>query len=664
VNKKTLVKLRNGQTYKLSLGGKLVCKNDKKVYLYSAAGDFVDVTFNRRNRSPQAGFLNVIIKAKDPHGSFGLCASSKDARAGKGLFRKYLKDSNGPKEQECSTAALDKAYQQCKAVKCKDEDMDICAIDVCNGIPAQTARDVEKEVEKVEEEDDEGNTLDAEILRRRGSKRCSRDMTCTRKLCTKTTFRQTGAARPKVIGRRRFFSGRQKCRGGKCKAVVTVKQTPGICYSTGDPHFTGFNKRKWNWQGRGDFVLVKSRTLTVHTRTGKWNRASVNTKIAAKLDLDVVESIGFVGNSWLINKKKVVTLKRNKEYKLRSGAKIIYKGNRKTYLYTSQGDLVDCIFNSRKYINVIVRAKYSKGASGLCVSSRNVKAGKGLFRRYVKGDPGRKEQPCSRRDLKKALSKCKRAGVKKNDWDTCAIDVCNGLPPKAVRDVEKELKKIKQSPGRCSAWGDPHYTGFNKRKYDWQGKGDFVLLKSRTLTVHTRTSKWGRSRTSVNTKIAAKLNRNVVESIGFGGNTWVINKKKVVTLRRNKAYKLRSGAKMIYRGRRKTYLYTSQGDSVELLFNSRGFINIVVEAKYTKGAKGLCVSSRGVKAGRGLFRRYVKGSGGRKEKPCSSRRKKRKAMKECRRAGVKKNDLDLCAMDVCNGIPAKSVKRVENAMKR
>ncbi|XP_077987533.1 von Willebrand factor D and EGF domain-containing protein-like [Glandiceps talaboti] len=47
----------------------------------------------------------------------------------------------------------------------------------------------------------------------------------------------------------------------------------------------------------------------------------------------------------------------------------------------------------------------------------------------------------------------------------------------------------------CIAWGDPHYTTFNKRVYDWYGTGDYVMVKPRegvnnhNFTVHARLRK-------------------------------------------------------------------------------------------------------------------------------------------------------------------------------
>jgi len=65
-----------------------------------------------------------------------------------------------------------------------------------------------------------------------------------------------------------------------CKCAATNN----LCVSSGDPHYTSFSKKKFNFYGKGDFILLKTGTVTVHTRQKKWGRTSVNTAIAVKLN--------------------------------------------------------------------------------------------------------------------------------------------------------------------------------------------------------------------------------------------------------------------------------------------------------------------------------------------------------------------------------------------
>jgi len=67
----------------------------------------------------------------------------------------------------------------------------------------------------------------------------------------------------------------------------------------------------------------------------------------------------------------------------------------------------------------------------------------------------------------------------------------------------------------CNAWGDPHYTTWDGRKFDFYGVGDYYMIRSPNLVVQTRQVQCGRA--SCNTAVA----------ISYKGEGIAVIKKKV-----------------------------------------------------------------------------------------------------------------------------------------
>ena len=66
----------------------------------------------------------------------------------------------------------------------------------------------------------------------------------------------------------------------KSKAKRAAEATLKRCQALGDPHYKTFNG-KFDFYGVGDYVFAQTNdgNLIIHTRTGKWNKASVNTAV-------------------------------------------------------------------------------------------------------------------------------------------------------------------------------------------------------------------------------------------------------------------------------------------------------------------------------------------------------------------------------------------------
>jgi len=67
----------------------------------------------------------------------------------------------------------------------------------------------------------------------------------------------------------------------KCSNENLEKKHTFICSSVGDPHYQTFSKINFNYYKPGDWILAKSKSFTVSTRTRKWGAAAVNVRIVA-----------------------------------------------------------------------------------------------------------------------------------------------------------------------------------------------------------------------------------------------------------------------------------------------------------------------------------------------------------------------------------------------
>lgn len=227
------------------------------------------------------------------------------------------------------------------------------------------------------------------------------------------------------------------------KAPTTAPSGKNFCVAEGDPHMRSFTRQRFNFYKMGDYVLYKSNSMTVHTRV-KGKYIFVNSAVAAQLnDLEVVASVNELGRDWLINQNKLVKLSNGQVYKLEQGGSIRCVNDKKVFLTSAKGDIVELLFRPRNgqgprgMINVIITTDNISGAKGLCVGPSHNGAGKGLFRTYYKGGDSH-VATCDPSKLSASRQKCVDAGIIKDDLDTCAVDVCNGLDPQGVRDVEIE----------------------------------------------------------------------------------------------------------------------------------------------------------------------------------------------------------------------------------
>jgi len=124
--------------------------------------------------------------------------------------------------------------------------------------------------------------------------------------------------------------------------------------------------------------------------------------------------------------------------------------------------------------------------------------------------------------------------------------------------------------------GDPHLKTFDGKAYDFQGVGEFTLVKSTTddLEIQTRQQPWGNSNTaSVNTGVSLKLAGQRIALYSGQANPLVINGTPV-NLAKGALYAV--GENLITRQDEHYSIFSAQNDQIDLSIYYNKFINIDV----------------------------------------------------------------------------------------
>jgi len=170
----------------------------------------------------------------------------------------------------------------------------------------------------------------------------------------------------------------------KVKKIISIPKLtprkPGTCYSLGDPHYRTFGGKFYDNFWVGDFILSSTKDFTVHARTRKYNRASVNKRFSANLNGDIIEAKS--ANKFRLNGESVVELKVGQKYKLPKGGVVHRISENRSLYYSFKAGFLDAEFlgaGSMKYVNLIVKVPNFPDATGAC-QGKMIEAS-GLFKK-------------------------------------------------------------------------------------------------------------------------------------------------------------------------------------------------------------------------------------------------------------------------------------------
>jgi hypothetical protein len=331
VNGKERVSLKHGQKYYFKYGGyiqSLVKTGFTLMKIVSAGGDFMEVNSFPVNvgsrKDLQDHIYNIVVKVENAKKYFsGFCVNSTPQHV-KGIFQSEYNPKGIIKQKKCKRSKRLSIARKCRKVGIKsDAGLLRCIIDVCYNMKPL----VERATEIIREE-------------------------------------------VKVV------PIKHKVRTPQLKRA----QKPGTCYSLGDPHYRTFSGRNFDNFWIGDFVLTSGRDFSVHARTRKYNNASVNKKIAANLNGDIVEAKS--ADKFMLNRETEVDLKVGQKYKLPQGGVVHRISSHRAYYYSNGAGFLDAEYlgaGKMRYVNLIVKVPNYPQTSGACQG--NMIKAIGLFKK-------------------------------------------------------------------------------------------------------------------------------------------------------------------------------------------------------------------------------------------------------------------------------------------
>jgi len=203
------------------------------------------------------------------------------------------------------------------------------------------------------------------------------------------------------------------------------------CSLYADPHVHGFNKKYFEAQTVGDWILYKGRRLSVHYRGKSFGSWVGPIKFGVKIFKHKIYSVGFTFDKLRIDGR--IRNVPNGVLKLKRG--LIRRAGNKITFSTNNGEEVDFITYG-SFFNAYVRSNTPK-ISGIC--SQQFKKSR-FFRNPQKGRRVVfKKRPCPRRATFKR--RCAVKGLKGRKLKFCVRDLCNGLSRKIERRILKDNKK-------------------------------------------------------------------------------------------------------------------------------------------------------------------------------------------------------------------------------
>ncbi|KAG2373252.1 hypothetical protein C9374_012355 [Naegleria lovaniensis] len=198
------------------------------------------------------------------------------------------------------------------------------------------------------------------------------------------------------------------------------------CQAIGDPHYTTFQGKYFDFYGIGDYVLAGSTDgdFIVHSRTGKWNSASVNTAFAVKLNNQNIVEYDIESDSFYVDGQQIsikvgdtITFDTGATAKRTGAASMTISSTNGAHLIaTWYRDAGYKRYGSFGHISLIVEAPTDLSfSSGLCVdrSYQSVTA-TGILHDHVQRIVTRSVQPKqpTQAQVQAATEACRTAGLK------------------------------------------------------------------------------------------------------------------------------------------------------------------------------------------------------------------------------------------------------------
>jgi len=241
------------------------------------------------------------------------------------------------------------------------------------------------------------------------------------------------------------------CVAGKKK----LPKLTNLCRSSGDPHYSTFRAQRYNMYTPGDWILTKSDSFEVHTRTKTWRRASVNTEFVVKVNKENDRVLCLTENKIYVNGKIVRVAKGNK-YTLPLGGFIQKLSTYEIKVQGEDGSFVKARFQHQgtrkrwprpQFISMWVHSENPSETTGMCSSKSDVKRARGLFTvAYTPELPYNGPTTCAADKMVAARAKCIEGKVAKRHLDICAEDICvsgfsTHLAVKETKDMENDKPK-------------------------------------------------------------------------------------------------------------------------------------------------------------------------------------------------------------------------------
>jgi hypothetical protein len=391
----------------------------------------------------------------------------------------------------------------------------------------------------------------------------------------------------KLIQRKKLLRKEKKKEQKKLKEVE-LKKNQLTCELYADPHVKGFTKN-FDAQTEGDWVLYRGRRLSAHYRGKRFGAWVGPIKFGVKLYRHRIYTTDFTFNTLKID-GKVVAL-NNGQIKVGKRSTITRLNNKVTFS-TGEGEDLD-IVSFGWFFNAYVRSRAEK-VSGIC-SQQFIRSTFFNHPQVVK-DRHIKLPKCPRK--KHFVKKCTKWGHAKSKFTlrACVLDMCAGLKKSIEKRILKrnkhEKKKVFKVSKRilkhlrvkritCELYADPHVHGFNKKYFNAQTVGDWVLYKGKHLSAHYRGKSFGVWVGPI--KFGVKLFNYKIYSIGFNFDTIKVNGRVKKLL--NGVNILKHGGLITKNGNKITFS-TNDGEEVDWV-SYGSFFNAYVRSNIPK-ISGLC----------------------------------------------------------------------------